>query len=243
MATQLSDIITLTRQRSNMENNYFCTDAELTSYINNSLAELYDVLSTKYEDYNLSTFQAILPNDGYSNTISIPSNLFKLRAVDFQCSQQGASTPLWYTLFEFQLTERNRGSNTINNILTPYGKLRLSFRLADTSIIVIPQIEAGGTYQIWYTPKYVPLVQLTDTLTIQMDTQAWVEYAVVDCCVKIFNKQNMDPTGFMAEKAALLTRITGAARNRDSAGPKRVANTRYDDGDMTFGFGYGFGGW
>lgn len=240
MATTLAQIITLVRQRSNMEENQFVTDSELTSYINNSLAELYDVLSTKYEEYNLQTFQAVIPSDGVSNTISIPSNLFKLRGVDFQNASQGQQAPLWYTLYEFQLPERNRNNNVVNNILTPYGKLRLSFRLADASIIIIPQIEAGGTYQIWYTPKYVPLVQSTDTLTIQMDTQAWVEYAVVDCCIKILNKQNMDPTGFMAEKSALLTRINGAARNRDAAGPKRVANVRFNDNDMYFSpFGWG----
>ena len=93
MATQLSDIILLVRQRSNMENNFFVTDAELTTYINNSLAELDGMMVTDYEEYRLSNFMAFLPNDGYSNVISIPSNFLKLRGVDYQNIGQGQ--PLW----------------------------------------------------------------------------------------------------------------------------------------------------
>lgn len=236
MATTLADIITLTRQRSNMEANYFVTDAELISYINNSLAELDGLLATKYEEYRLNSFQAALPNDGVSNVISIPSTLWKLRGVDYQNLGQG--NPTWYTLYQFQFPERNRDNNVLNNIVSPWGKLKLSYRLADTGIIIMPQNQAGGIFQVWYTPKYVPLTQTTDTLTIQMDTQSWVEYAVVDCCIKIFNKQNLDPSGFLAEKQALHNRIMSEAKNRDASGPKRMANTRFASEDVTLPYYY-----
>lgn len=232
MATSLADIITLVRQRSNMENNFFVTDQELTTYINNSLAELYGVLTTKYEEYNLSNFLAVIPGDGYSNVISIPSNLMKLRGVDYQNQGQGGG-PLFYTLYPFQFPERNRNNNTLGNITAPWGKYQLSYRLAGVGILIEPQQTAGGTYQVWYTPKYVNLVQTTDTLTIQMDTNAWVEYAVTDCAIKIFNKQNLDPTGFMAEKAQLKERIVGEARNRDASAPKRMANSRFNNNDFS----------
>ncbi len=236
MVTQLSDIITLVRQRSNMEENNFVTDVELTTYINNSLAELDDILVTDYEDYRINTFQAILPSDGTSNIISIPSNLYKLRGVDFQINSS-ANGIYWLSLFPFQLTERNRQRSGLTNILIPY-RTGLSYRLGDAGIIIMPQVEAGGTYQVWYTPKFVPLDETTDALTIQMDNQAWVEYAVVDCCIKIFNKQNLDPSGFLAEKQALQVRIRNAAKNRDSAGPKRVANVRFNDNDFGMPFGW-----
>lgn len=236
MATTLQDIITLTRQRSNMENNYFITDAELTTYINNSLAELDGIMATEYDEYRLSSFQAILPNDGVSNVISIPSNLFKLRGVDYVNTGQGG--PPYYTLYQFQFPERNRDNNTLGNIMSPWGKVRLSYRLADVGIIIQPQNVAGGTFQVWYTPKYVPLVQLTDTLTVQMDMQSWVEYAVVDCAIKIMNKQGLDPSSFMAEKMALKQRIIGEAKNRDSSGPKRVANVRYQNDDLVLPYMY-----
>jgi hypothetical protein len=219
-----------------MEQNFFVTDSELITYINNSLAELDGLMAREYEEYRLSNFQAVLPNDGYSNIISIPSNFFKLRGVDYQNLGQGQ--PQWYTLYEFQFPERNRENNILNNIVSPWGKLKLSYRLADTGIMIQPQTQAGGVFQIWYTPKYNPLVQLTDTLTIQMDTQAWVEYAVVDCCIKIFDKQNLDPSAFMSEKQALHTRILSEAKNRDSAGPKRMANSRFQNDDLVLPYMY-----
>lgn len=219
-----------------MENNYFVSDAELTTYINNSLGELDDILVTDYEDYRLDTFLSILPSDGTSNIIPIPSNLYKLRGVDYQ-TNSGAEGTYWLTLFPFQLPERNRQRSGLTNILVPY-RTGLSYRISGAGIVIMPQVQAGGTYQVWFTPKFVPLVIGTDTLIIQMDTQAWIEYAVVDCCIKILNKQNMDPSGFLAEKGALLMRIRNAAKNRDSAGPKRVANTRFNDNDFGLPFGW-----
>lgn len=235
MNTTLAQIILLTRERANMEANFFVSDNELTTYINNSLAELDGLLATKYEEYRLSNFLAVLPQDGSSNVISIPSTFWKLRGVDYQ--NQGQGGPAWYTLYPFQFPERKRNNNSLGNITSPWGKYQLSYRVADTGIIIEPQIQAGGTFQIWYTPKYVNLVQLSDTLTIQMDTQAWVEYAVVDCCIKIFNKQNFDPSGFMAEKVALKERIMGEAKNRDASAPKRVSNVRFNS-DNDFGMPY-----
>lgn len=229
MATSLAQLITLVRERSNMENNFFISDTELTTYINNSLGELDDVLTTEYEEYRLNNFQAIIPNDGVSNTIAIPSNMNKLRGVDYQLAT--TSSTLWLTLYPFQFPERNRWNNSLSNVLSPLNR-SLSYRLADQGIIITPLTQAYGTYQIWFTPKFYPLLVTTDVLPIQMDTNAWVEYTIVDCCVKIFNKQNLDPSGFMAEKAALLERIRASARNRNSAAPKRIANVRFNDGDM-----------
>ena len=213
-----------------MESNNFVTDNELTTYINFSLAELYDLMTTDYEEYNLQSFIAVLPNDGYSNVISIPSTFLKLRGVDYQNAGQGNSN--WYTLYEFQFPERNRDNNLIDNIVSPWGKFQLSYRLADDGLIIQPQSSSGGTYQVWYTPKFFNLVLTTDTLTIQMDSNAWVEYAVVDCCIKINDKQNLDSSGFTNQKMQLKDRIRAAAKNRDSSGPKRMSNSRYQSDDI-----------
>jgi hypothetical protein len=72
-----------------------------------------------------------------------------------------------------------------------------------------------------------------------MDTQAWSEFAIVGTCVKIMNKMNLDPSGFMAEKAEQKERVISAAKNRDSSGPKRMANVRFND---DFGL-FGSNGW
>lgn len=236
MATTLQNLIDQVRSRSDMENNQFVTDTELTSYINNSLASLDDILIGTYDDYRVSTFQSVL--SGTNATIPIPSNFYKLRAVDFNSGQGQVN---WQTIYSFQLPERNRSQNNLNTIVNPYINNDLSYRLSDAGIIIMPAERAAGTYQIWYVPKFIALADTDDTLTIQMDTQAWVEYSIVDVCIKILNKQNLDPSGFMAEKAELKQRIVSAAKNRNSAGPKRVANVRFQSSDYDQSFYNGDG--
>ena len=78
-----------------------------------------------------------------------------------------------------------------------------------------------------------------------MDQQSWIEYAVVDVGIKIFTKQNLDPSGFMARKEGLRNRIIGAMTNRDQSGPDCIANVRrggWGGNSGGFGWGGGFGG-
>ena len=44
MTTTLANLITAARQKADMINSTFIQDAEWTDYINNSYAELYDIL-------------------------------------------------------------------------------------------------------------------------------------------------------------------------------------------------------
>ena len=234
--TTLADLITLVRQRANVENNEFVTDPELTSYINNSLGELDDTLVTRYEDYKITTILSTLV-DGY-NQIPLPPDFLKLRAIDFSTGTP-TNNNRWFTINQYQMPERNRYNNAAQNILSPWGKVALSARVMGQTIFIEPQDQAGGVYQIWYTPKFTPLVNTTDALPFYMDSQGWSEFAVVGTCVKIMNKMNLDPQGFMAEKAEQKERVISAAKNRDSSGPKRIANVRNGGNG---GFSGGFGG-
>jgi len=235
----MQSLITLTRQRADLENNNFCTDAEIMLYLNQSLGELDDILATDYEDYHVLTYQSVIPTNTNSNIIPVPSNLLKLRGVDFQF--QAAATPdqatFWYTIPRFNFLERNQ-INPLTSAMMPW-RMNVSYNLIDQGIQIVPQMNCAGTYRIWFTPKYEYLTQTTSILPLYMNAQGWSEYAVVDACIKIFNKQNLDPSGFMAEKEALRQRITSAAKNRDSGGVKSVADTRYSPNGFYLGSVYG----
>ena len=49
------------RRRSDMENSQFIKDVELTTYINQSYVELYDLLVSIYEDYFVTDFTDKIP--------------------------------------------------------------------------------------------------------------------------------------------------------------------------------------
>jgi len=228
--TSMQQMITYTRQRSNMEANQFVTDNELMLYLNQSLGELDDILATEYDDYHMLNYQSIIPTNTSSNILPIPPTLLKLRGVDFQYqpSQSPAQPALWYSVPRYNFLERNQ-QNPMSVISLPWGRLNISYNLMDQGIQIIPNTNCAGTYQVWYTPKFQYLTLTTDILPVYMNMQGWSEYAIVDACIKIFNKQNIDPSGFMAEKAALQQRIMAAAKNRDAGGVKFVADTRYQN--------------
>jgi hypothetical protein len=228
--TQLQDLITLALQRSNQESSGIFGPSELTTYINNSLAELYDILTTTYEDYDSHIYLSTLT--GASNVIPLFSAVNKVRLVEFQYMSgniggaSSATSDNYYPIQMFMMPQRNQYGNTPINIFLPYALARITYRVMGQEIIIEPVASCAGNYRIWYTQKWQNLINLTDYLPENIDTQAWSEYAIVDCCIKMFDKMNVENTGFRQEKAELKDRIVSAAKNRMTGGPKRMFNAR-----------------
>ena len=230
--TTLQTIVTAIRQRTNMENNQFVTDSELYGYINNSLSMLDSILKTKFDDYCNSNTVLTANSNGQ---VSLPLDFFKLRGVDVQVS---ASDPDGYVeMPRFPFQKRIRKPYLMNNP-AGCGPSSLSYRLEGQFIQIEPiSLSTQWSYRVWYTPNYILLVNPTDTLQTYMDSQAWYEYAIVDCAIKVLTKQDLDASTFMAQKAELSDHIIKcAAPNRDIGEPAAVTDTRGAGG----GFGYGW---
>lgn len=206
------------RMRCGIEEDDAISDEELGLYLNMSLGNLDSILCTAYEDYRLTRYLASVSG---TNTIPLPPDFLKLRAVDF------GSPGLWITIFSFGLQQRNRLQNPIGAVFAPYGSnTARAVRVMDNKIFVEPENLASGTYQIWYTPKFQHLRLPTDPLPIEMDTEGWQEYAVASAGVKIYNKLNLSTTGFAAEVSYHENMVRAAAKNRMSSGPKTMQNVR-----------------
>ena len=80
----LSELRTQARQRVDAVGNNFFTDAEINNYLNSALAELHDLLVTKYEDYyvNKLSFSLVADQDTYSFSSLGLNNFFKLLGID-----------------------------------------------------------------------------------------------------------------------------------------------------------------
>jgi hypothetical protein len=111
--------------------------------------------------------------------------------------------------------------------------------MGDNILIFPPEISAGQ-YQVWYTPKYQALVNPTDILRPYMDHSGWIEYAITATCVKVMNKLNLDPSGFMTEAKEYKDLVISSAYNRNNASPKHMANT-YDNRYTIYGGGSNWG--
>lgn len=232
--TTLSDLQTQVRYLTNQENSEFVTNTELAYYLNSSLAELDDLLVSQQEDYRLVQ-ELVTISSG--NLIPLPDDFYQMRQIDFYTftSQQQP----WITIKRFMLKEQTRFSNTF--VANNYGIPNLHYMLQDGYVAIVPETSAIGQYRLWYTPMYVQLVNQTDSIPSYFENQAWREYAVIDVCIKVLNKQNLDPSIFIEQKALLKTRIDAMAGHRDAGSPKHVVDNRYGDTSGYWGWGAGYG--
>jgi hypothetical protein len=223
----LAELLKLTREESDTENDPHLTDAEIIRYLNQSRLELYDMLITTFgEDYYTATC-AITTAAG-TDRYDLPNGLLYSGA---PCYYKGllveavtgpnvtSGQPI--TLDKFNLREKNRFNLPQNLMNFPYMLPR--YRLHGSQILFAPMPASPITVNLWYAPKLRPLFDLTD---MAEDWGGWLEYVVVDAAIKCVVKQERDAAAYMVRKLALKARIEAAAPNRDLAEPNTVTETQ-----------------
>lgn len=237
----LTQLIQAVRQRSDMVNSQFVTDSEVTSYINQSYFELYDLLVQSYgDDYYVapalqfqtdgSTFLYPLP-DGtlYSGAPAF----YKLLGVDLELANQ---TDSFVTIKNFMFGDRNRYA--VPNFQSFYGVTNMRYRLQGNSLWLTPIPASGQTIQIWYVPRLNQLVNPSDTAD---GISGWTEYIICDGAIKCMQKEESDCSVLVGQKADLIKRIESASENRNAGDPPRVVDTQYNDFWWPTGNGNGSG--
>ena len=155
----LNDLRDRSRQRSDMVNNNFVTDAELNGYLNNSWAELYDILVSKYQvDYFL-TSSSISITSGTSS-YDLPADFYKARGVDLIINTD-QSTPLR----RYTFADRTRDS------LVRYAR-DVKYRIQANNIVFAPS-PSNNTATLWYIPKPKKLQSVTPTGISRGSTTTW----------------------------------------------------------------------
>lgn len=216
----LTALTTQIQERADMVNSNFVSSAEWTAYINQSYQELYDILVQKYgDDYFVSNSTFV--TDGVNQLFSLPADFQKLLGVDLQLS---TTTDSFVTLRPFNFSDRNRYS--VPNFQSFYGVTNMRYRLQGSNLWLTPIPASGQTIQVWYVPQLQPLVSGSD---IANNLGGWLEYVIVDVCIKALAKEESDVSVFMAQKQALIQRIEAAAENRDAGSPATVSDAQYTD--------------
>jgi hypothetical protein len=153
----LGQLRTASRQRADMVNSTFISDAELNSYINASYYELYDLLVQKYgNDYYVKEYSFSLV--GNQSRYDLPDDFYKLLGVDLEI---GSGPDGYVSLRPFSLAERNRYSTA--NVQTWIGVTNLRYRLSGNKLWFTPSPQTGQTIRIWYIPR---LAELVDEVTL-----------------------------------------------------------------------------
>lgn len=225
-AVTLESLRTQARQRADFEasptSTSFVPDAELTGYINNSIAELYDLIieanGDQYYAFSAPPFSTVAGIEEYD----LPEDFYRLVGVDALVGG------FKQTVHLFPLGERNRFQ-----ALTAPGWFRggrLYYRLRVESIVFAPVPDGGYTITLLYIPNPTILVDDEDTFNFH---GGWEEYVIVDAAIKMQLKEETDTSVLQLAKEQLKNRIRGAAPQRDDGEPQVVTDvTRGDyDGD------------
>lgn len=230
----LAQLITIVRERGDYVNSQFVTDSEITTYINQSAAELYDILIQAYgNDYFVAPPYSFTTGGPTQQLYPLPANLYKLLGVDLQVSSDPAS---WVTLRRFQFTERNR--YWLANQYAYYGITNLRYKVVGNNLWLTPVPSQNQTIQLWYIPRINYLVNTTDIFD---GISGWEEYIIVDAVMKCRIKEETDIQELLVQKQALVARINAAAEDRDASEPSRVSDTMSTELGWP-GSGWGNGG-
>lgn len=139
------ELRTQARQRADMENTQYVSDTEVNTYLNASLAELYDLLVATFDDYyltsvtiNLSANQELYP---------LPSDFYKVLGVDLDTTAN-FNNPI--SLRAFSFADRNRNSFYGNVVSAQI--VDLQYHVQGQTIRFIPNPIGSGVVKVWYIP-------------------------------------------------------------------------------------------
>lgn len=189
----------------------FIPDAELSTYINQSYTELYDLLvSSGGQEYYLS--QATIPTFPNVDTYNLPNDFYRLLGVDAQIDTSQA-----ITLQPFNFNERNLYKNIY--AMGFNGQYYLRYRIVGgLNIKFIPIPLENINLTIWYIPA-CPVLGETDTAD---GVDGFEELLVVDAAIKCLQKEESDVSVLMARKAEMVARISAMSPYRDGGAAERV---------------------
>jgi hypothetical protein len=243
----LQQIRTLAQQKADRVNSNFITLPEWNSYINLAADELYDLITTIFDDYNMAE-PVYFTTSGQTQSYPLPDGLttfqnangqnivpppiYKLSGIDLGLNNAPNG---FVTVQKYNFIDRNRYvfPNTASTI---YGVFGLQYRFIGNSIRFIPQPSSSQPIRIWYIPRREQLLRESD---VTDGYNGWTNYIIARAAKYALDKEESDSSKIDAELVYLKQRIEESAPNRDQGQPDTVS-----DGRMASGFGPdGGGGW
>ncbi len=238
------------QQMADRVNGNFVSMPEWNKFINLAADELYDLVTTVYEDYQMyqpvyftttpsaSTYP--MPDGQTSFKLAdgssvVPPPIYKLAGIDLGLNNAPNG---FVTVSRYNFIDRNRYvfPNTASTI---YGVFGLQYRFLGNSIRFIPQPSSNQPIGIWYIPRRVQLLQDTD---ISEGYNGWIRYVIVRAAKYALDKEETDTSKLDSELLFLKSRIEGAAPNRDEGQADTIADARSAQGygpDGSSGGGWG----
>ncbi len=261
----LAQLIANAKSLADMVNSDFVSTSEWTVWANKGYSKLYDLLISSYgTNYKFATpvqfvtvqSQMIYPLPDGTLTFYAPSiagsaanpnfvapAFYKLLGADISYNGGvGADPNSFITMYPFMFGDRNRSNGVYGVVSRGYNRSNdYRYRiLGIDKFHVTPQPQPGFTVQLWYAPRLVPLVSLTDTVE---GVSGWEEIIELDMAIKALTKEESDASVLIAARNEAVQRIIQMAAIVDAAAPDYVRDVYGPGSGNGFpGYGYGYGG-
>lgn len=199
------------RQRTEMEGSAFVSDAELTRYVNQSIAKLYGKLVRARGEHYYRTTNATATIAGGA-TVDLPTNFFKLMGVDVYLSG------VWRAIDPMDWSQRARYQNA-NSGAWAYDT-EVVYDFTGNKLAILPLPTAAYPVNIHYLPHATELALDADVFD---GINGWEAYAVADASIAMLGKEEGDTRALMAELAGMDKLIDELANSRDDGTAWRVS--------------------
>lgn len=213
MRTRTAESMVLdVRQRADMENSEFVSDAEILEYINQELAELYArlVQNEGQPHFRSSTSISVLAGTALYN---LPNDFWRVQEITALIG--GISR----NLEPFMANERAR---LLNAQLYAYSASP-QYRIQANQIEFLPTTQTY-TATLYYV-RACPRLRLGQNPQDTTDGFNGYEIAAVYGAVAtVLSKEDSDPTFYLSQKERILQFIQRLAAERDGSHPERVTD-------------------
>ncbi len=198
-----------------MVNSTFVSDAELTTWINQGLADLYDTVVNAFEDYFITI---TTPTVASGSTIPLPADFYKLRGLDYN------NNGTYQALREFSFNERNSSAEG-SSFIYLYNQSR-QYRILGDNIMLLPEGASVGLYRLFYVPAPTMLAVDASVLAPSLSKFGWDEYIVLFAAERMLSKEESSITDVQGERAEIANRIIAMAANRQVEQSETIQDVR-----------------
>lgn len=218
----INALVLKVRQRADQINSTTYNDAtELKPWLKDSLAQLYEVLCSRWQDYY--TIVRPLSLVAGQSTYSLPADLRALDSV-WMMHNQGKSR---VEMQQFEPDEMDRMQGPWSAGLC--GNVRAyKYRLMRNRLWILPTptLDAKNALELFYTPQYQP--PLLDYTSIDdVLPNGWEEWVILDMLSKMAVKTRLiDLSSVETLRAATERRLLAAASIRSGVAPVMRDGTR-----------------
>jgi len=201
----VSDLVTGARQRADMLNTQFVTDAEILKLVDSSYRKLYNEITNRYENYYVSTATiTLVPNQ---QDYDLPSDLLKLLGFDISAGDRQ------FTMQPWSLNERNR-------LISGWVGRPIRYILKGGQVRFTPTAQQPGTVTCYYVPSPTELI----TSEYVEVFNGYDEYIMVDAAIMLKQKEESDCQILLIQKAELTKMIMDNLEGRDAGFPQKMTD-------------------